>query len=123
MSPVWAAWEDHAAGLYTNTSSSSNVQAAYELLVDTDRFYETAREMVRVWPHAAIHNLTYLPSGRISWLGQASCCYATGATSMDTRTAWGLMTNNQQRNANAVARRVRTEWEKEQHDGETLLGL
>lgn len=123
MTITWAEWEDYAAGLYANTSTPEGVRDAYELLTDPVRFYETAREMVREWPNAAHHNLTNMNSGRISWLGQATCCYATNASSIDTRHAWGRMTNTQQRNANTVARRVRIEWEKEAQDGETLLGL
>lgn len=123
MSVVWGQWEDYIAGLYANTASETGVCDAFELLADPERFYETAREMVRAWPNAAHHNLSNMNSGRISWLGQASCCYAVNASSTDTRKAWGMLNNTQQRNANTVARRVCTEWEREARGGETLLEL
>jgi hypothetical protein len=79
--------------------------------------------MLRAWPVAARQALRYMESGRNAWLGQATCCYAHGATSAETRQAWGSLSDEVQREANTIARGVRSEWEKDFIDAQTLLGL
>jgi hypothetical protein len=98
----WSNWEDYAAGLYEHRFYMGQVQASVKLLSDPDEFAAAAREMVREWPHAADHNL-HLPSGRRAWIGQAACCYHHGATAEETAGAWGRLSNQVQRRANAIA--------------------
>ncbi len=117
----WSEWEDYKAGLYAPTSSALAGAASLALLCDPDQFRETAREMLREWPNATVQNIRHMWSGRNAWIGQATCCYAHGATSLDTRDAWGQMSNDQQRAANLVAREVRDEWERGNHDAEALF--
>ncbi len=93
------------------------------LLADTDRFYDTATEMLQAWPNSAVHNLVYLWTGRNAWIGQASCLYAHNAPSGATREAWGMISNDKQRAANTVARCVREEWEDKADGRQTLFGL
>lgn len=109
----WSEWEDFNAGMYYSTYTPTHVAAARDLLADPDAFFETAREMVREWPNAAIQNLRYMWTGRNAWVGQASCTYSVGAPAVATREAWGTLALDQQRDANAVAMRVRTEWERD----------
>lgn len=119
----WEKWEDWQSGLYSSGSDSERQAESADLLRDADRFREVAREMVREWPNAAQHNLGNMKSGHNAWVGQASCCYAHGATSTETRTAWGLLTNSEQMDANRAARTVIREWEREVQDAQTILGL
>lgn len=119
----WERWEDWRAGLYLQRPEELELsRQARALLCDPDQFREAAREMLREWPAAAEHNLMNMWSGRRSWVGQATCCYSLGATAADTRDAWGLMSNPQQRLANAVADQVIAEWRKETQDAQTLFG-
>lgn len=104
-------WEDWKAGLYFPTYTTEHVTASVCLLADPDAFFETAREMVREWPHSATHNLRNMWTGRNAWVGQASCLYAHGSPAAATREAWGRLTLPQQTAANATARAVRDEWE------------
>lgn len=115
----WNRWEDWLAGMYGTESTVANVRAARGLLCDPDAFMEAAREMVREWPTAAVHNLTHLWTGRNAWVGQATCCYSLNITGTATREAWGSMTLDQQRAANEVATQVRIEWER--RDVQTLF--
>lgn len=100
-----ASWEDWRAGLYAHITEPDmrTVESSVRLLTDPDQFLEVAREMIRAWPNAAEHNVRSLWTGRRAWVGQASCLYAHGATSIETRIAWGQMDNSQQRQANRAA--------------------
>jgi hypothetical protein len=121
MNP-WDRWEDWHAGLYEIRLDAPRIKDARALLSDPEQFDQVAREMVRTWPHAAAHNLGHMATGHRSWLGQASACYSVGASSLETRHAWGELTNGQQRNANAIATAVRDDWRKGACNGETLFG-
>lgn len=107
---MWTDWEDWRAGLYTPTITDEQVADSEQLLGNPDHFLEVGRELLREWPNAATHNLIHMWTGRRSWIGQASCLYAHGATSASTRVAWGHLTNGQQRAANAIADQVHDEW-------------
>lgn len=120
---AWNVWEDYRAGLYSIQRDESREADAARLLADPDQFLEAAREMLREWPNAAIHNLRHMWSGRNAWIGQATCCYSVAATAADTRAAWGTLTNQQQAAANDVARKVRDEWERGVHDAQTRLAI
>lgn len=117
----WSEWEDWRAGLYRPETDDGRQVASMELLSDADRFREVSVEMLREWVHAARHNLAHMWSGRNAWLGQATCCYAHGATGADTRAAWGLLSNGEQRAANEVARLVREAWERDRRDAQTVF--
>lgn len=122
----WLDWEDYRAGMYRTTSAPDpdRVRESAFLLTDPGGFRETAREMIRQWPNAARQNLDHMWTGRNAWIGQAACCYAHGATSAETRAAWGTLTNSQQIAANQVARTLRDERAKEVIDGaQTVFGF
>jgi hypothetical protein len=112
----WIEWEDWQAGLYSAGTDPDRVADSARLLRDPGAFKEAAREMFREWPTAPRQTLKHMWSGRNAWVGQAACCYAHGATAADTRAAWGTLNNTDQVVANAVARQVRIEWEKEAID-------
>jgi hypothetical protein len=108
----WSDWEDWQAGLYWPNFTAEHVTHSERLLGDCDEFLEVAREVTRMWPTAAYHNLRNMWTGRNAWVGQASCLYAHGAPGAATRAAWGALTLDQQRDANKVAELVRIEWEQ-----------
>ena len=120
MAP-WSEWEDYQAGMYLGRYEPAMTSESVALLTSPDRFLETAREMVREWETAAVQNLCRMWTGRNAWIGQASCCYSHQATGLETRVAWGQMTNDQQRAANAVAVKVRNEYERNRRDAQTLF--
>lgn len=116
-------WEDYQAGFYRTAGSSDYVAAAVAVLSDPDQFREAALEMLREWPVAARQNLEHMESGRNAWLGQATCCYVVGASSADTRKAWGMLTDAQRCAANAVAGAVREQWERGMRDAQAAFDL
>lgn len=121
MTMPWVEWEDYQAGLYRPDTDEGRQVASLELLSDPDSFREAAVEMLREWAHSARHNLAHMWSGRNAWMGQATCCYVHGATGADTRAAWGLLSNGEQRRANDVAVSVRAAWERDRRDAQTVF--
>lgn len=117
---TWDEWEDYLAGMYVADFTAQHVADSLALLRHPGHFHETAREMVREWSAAAVHNLRNMWTGRNAWVGQASCLYAHGAPGAATRAAWGALALDEQRAANAVAVEVRTEWER-RNVGQTLF--
>lgn len=118
----WECWEDYRAGLYASSGiDPERIRQSFDLLTDPDWFLEVAREMMRMWPVAARHNLLHLESSRRAWLGQAACCYAHGSTGAETRAAWGEMTLNEQASANRVAEVVIGQYQRGMIGAETLF--
>jgi hypothetical protein len=117
----WAKWEDYGAGLYNSVLRADKVQQSLQLLADPDAFYEAAREMIREWRRAARHNLGHLVASRRSWIGQATCCYVHGASAAETRAAWGELSLDQQRRANASADALIEQYERGWLNAETLF--
>lgn len=105
-------WEDWQAGMYRDAPSEqreSLTASAATLLADAHRLASSMRSVTVEWRYAAEANLHEPPNNR-AWLGQAACCYATGAPEELTRAAWGLLTDEQRHAANRVADRVIDEW-------------
>jgi hypothetical protein len=109
----WIKWEDFQAGMYRREFETVHVADAAALLSNPDEFAEVANEMVRAWPIAAHHNLKNMWTGRNAWIGQASALYAYDAPAIATRLAWGTLSLDQQRAANAIAEAVRIRREQD----------
>ena len=122
MTNPWIEWEDFQAGLYENRPAQDDlIDNSETLLSDPDEFFEVANEMIREWPNAALQNLVHIVTGQQAWIGQASCCYAHGATSEETRQAWGRLSNDIQRRANLVADAALESFVRGRNHGQTLF--
>ncbi len=119
----WVEWEDYAAGMYAPDVTEEMVDESARLLGKPAEFHAAAASVIAAWPVAARHNLDHMWTGRNAWLGQAACCFAHQATSAATRVAWGLISPDSQRRANAVATTVRAGREGGKHGIETLFAL
>jgi|ERR1035441_1312447 hypothetical protein len=119
----WDNWNDYLAGLYENRPVEiEKVSQSVQLLSNPDEFFEVALEMVREWDKAATQNLVNLATGQQAWIGQASCCYAHGATSEETRLAWGQLSNTIQDKANSIANAVIEGFVRGRNHAQTLFG-
>ena len=122
MTP-WNEWEDYAAGLYTTRAWQAMSKESVLLLTSPEGFWECALEMVREWPKAAEQNIGRHETGHRAWIGQATCCYSHGATSEETKRAWGGLTNDQQDAANKVADAVKEAYLYGRNRGQALFDL
>lgn len=98
-------WEGYRNGMYEpcREGRQQRVEMARELLSDAERLHI---EMVRVtdeWVNESESVLTDNSINHRAWLGWSACNIAVGAREDETREAWGLLSDDQRKAANAAA--------------------
>ena len=111
----WEKWECYRAGFYAASGPAGMnrelCEDAYrQILGNTEAFRIAAYRVMQQWPNSCSHFLTNEGINRVAWLGQASVCFTTRVPSK-YKYAFLLLTQEQQENANGVARRAIRWWE------------
>ena len=57
-----------------------------------------------------MNHLTNPSVNKIAWIGQASCCFAFGSTSLETKKAWNTLREEKKENANNIAKIALEKW-------------
>ena len=86
------------------------------LMMDAAKFADSMRYALDEWPLSVSVALTNPGLNRRAWLGHAGCYLATGSPEETTRLGWHTLDEWHQREANAAADRVITEWQRAQRD-------
>ena len=73
---------------------------------------EAMLRVIDEYPIACEHNLTEIAMNRQAWIGHAAAYLAHQLPEYVTREAWGLLTDQQRDEANAMADRAINEWVK-----------
>jgi ParB-like chromosome segregation protein Spo0J len=106
-------WECYKAGFYATTvegMSADECKESYrEFLSAPKRFADALEHVVSEWKNSCEHYLTNEAMNRIAWLGQAAACYALHIPS-SFRGGFGLLTREQQDEANEVALAYLNKW-------------
>lgn len=110
-------WECAEAGFYEGKppkgmNAQQCKQHYKELLTNIPEFTEALRGVCADWVHSCEHYLTNTAMNRIAWLGQAALCYKHGIPS-EFRGGYGLLTEEQQLQADIAALEVLNEWMQE----------
>jgi hypothetical protein len=108
-------WEDFKQGMYKLVSRRNNndlIKGARLLLMNESKLYAAMKHVAFEWSFASDQNMTNRNRNRQAWLGQAACCYSTGATEDMTKQAWHLLSEKEKNRANAVADKIILEWEE-----------
>ena len=122
ISHPYTVWEDYQAGMWTPpVDLPKEVMDAGDLLGNPPGLAEAMRDACTAMPRAAEHNLTNDEQNRRAWLGQAACLNAVSARRDSTCAAWGLLSQDQRDEANAVADMVIREWEASRRGSEALF--
>lgn len=112
--PYWE-WED--IKMYhppeTDEDRANGIKTVIDFFTDPDLFRDASREMIKAFPKACLHNLTKTNMNRIAYIGQASVFYKYGISEEVTREAWGYLTDEIRKKANATAQVTLDEWETE----------
>jgi hypothetical protein len=116
----WHLWECCKAGLYLSCADTGttkeDAQEQYRVfLSDIPRFEEALIGVTSEWRYSCEHFLTDTNRNRIAWLGQASMAYAAGIPS-EARGGFKLLTEQQQKDADALALKYLKIWENENTD-------
>lgn len=107
--------EEFHAGMWAIVRGENRkafIQAAADLMRDSDAFKEAMQKAVLEWPVSVETALTADAVNRIAWLGHAGCCIATGSPEESTRAGWHTLDMAEQDEANRVAQEVLDEWEQ-----------
>lgn len=107
-------WEDYKNGMYSefdNNKKNALIKRAVKMLSNQDLFLETLEKVILEWEISSMNNLTNTSSNRRSWLGQAACSYKYQVPEKLTRIAWGLLSEEQQIEANKTADEIIRKYE------------
>ena len=102
-------WEDFKNGMYCiekKENEQTLINNAIVMLSDDAMFYETCKELLKVWTVSVKVNLTNKQCNRKAWLGQAACNYKFKTPEILTRIAWGKLSNIQRYHADQVALQI-----------------
>jgi hypothetical protein len=120
-------WEDYINGMYnTEKDSEYFVDKSIILLKDNNMFLKEGLNMIEKWVISADENLSNTNCNRLSWIGQATCCFLFGSPEKSTRKAWSLLSSDERNNANVVATKILKQYERKNRKiyksmGEKLL--
>lgn len=78
---------------------------------DAELYGSYMLKVLEQWPLTCEQNLSDMHQNRKAWIGHAACCLAIGCPEDVTRAAWGLLTEQQQIDANAKAQTAIELWE------------
>lgn len=114
--PYWD-WECYHAGMYKKelpiNIDSDDAKLMYaEFLSDTNKFKLAMSRVSNEWPKSCKHFLTNTKINRIAWLGQSAMCITTGISSF-YKAGFTLLSEEQQSEANEVAKQFLEEWVSE----------
>lgn len=107
-------WECNKAGFYESKPpkgmKADDCKEVYRsLLANIPEFEAALNVVITEWKHSCEHYLTNSAMNRIAWLGQASLCASKGIPS-EFRGGWGLLTEDQQLQADQAALRALNKW-------------
>ncbi len=105
-------YADGMWGLLNGDIQLAAIKKSLQLLRNEALLERAMLSVLDMWPNSCINAFTSESSNRLAWLGQAACCVSTGSPELATRKAWHMLSEHDQRAANAAARRVITLWEK-----------
>lgn len=109
--PFWL-WED--LGMWRNVKSDERqafLEIALKMTGDAFVYGEFMLKVIEAFPIACEHNLTDLGQNRRAWIGHAAVFLANQCPEDIVREAWGLLTQHQRDDANAVADKAIATWE------------
>jgi hypothetical protein len=98
----------------------SLINAAKELLKNSQAFEKALHDVLKYWPLSVQNALTNRALNHQAWLGQAACFFAVGSVEETTRSAWRLLTLQEQIEANKIAEKIINLWNIEENP-QTLL--
>lgn len=107
-------WEDYQSGMYDELKEGrdSRIQMAIILLSNCMNLHHFMNEVTVRWKVSTEQTFTNTSFNRKAWLGQAACHLFAGVKEDETRAAWGFLTDEQRKKANATADKIIKDWVK-----------
>jgi hypothetical protein len=109
--PFWK-WEEVKHNMWGNASDRREwLQRAIEFTGNHELYGFWMMRVADAWKYSCEHHLTKLDTNRKPWIGHAAVAMAMQCPEDIVREAWGHLTEEQQRLANAAADRAIEHWE------------
>ena len=110
--PFWM-WEEVAHNMWGNVCDKSSwLEKAITFTGDHQLYGSWMRRVADEWPHSCEHHLTKMDTNRKPWIGHAAVALAMQCPEDIVREAWGYLSEEQQRLANAQAQEAIEYWER-----------
>lgn len=115
MKPIYhhyTKWEDFQNGMYNEEKDGrkERIQKAIQILSTGKLCCKAMRMVTSNWKYACEQNLSNNIYGHRAFLGQAACNIYAGVHEDETRQAWGMLTDDQRKQANGIADMIYREW-------------
>lgn len=106
-------WEEIQYNMWGAVSDrASYLQAAVEFTANWDLYGDHMDLVVSEWPVSCENALTDYSLNRKAWVGHAACALYMNCPEDITRSAWGLLTDEQRKMANRRAAKAIGDWEE-----------
>lgn len=118
--PYWE-WEDWVNGMWAK-GNEDDLQAAIEFTGDHELYGAAMSEVIQAWSRTMLNSLTNTGINRRAFLGHCAVCFKLGIAESITRQAWGFLTDQQRRDADAQASYHIKEYEKSHRELHQNMG-
>ena len=109
----YTAWEEMAFNMWGNVKDRAQwLQKAIEFTGNHELYGSWMLKVVELWPYSCEQNLTKLDTNRKAWIGHAAVAMAIQCPEDIVRQAWGFLSDEQQKLANAKAQQAIEVWEE-----------
>jgi len=105
-------WEDWLNGMWAR-GNESQLHQAIEFTGSWRVYGEAMEEVIEAWPRTMLNSLTNVSINRRAFLGHCAVCFKLQIPESITRQAWGLLTDQQRFDADAIAEKHIKHWEYE----------
>lgn len=105
-------WEEMEHNMWGTVEDKAGYLArALEFTGNAPLYGSFMQRVIREWHWSCENALTDVSMNRRAWLGHAACALAFRCPENIVRQAWGHLSNDQQRRANAEATKAIGDWE------------
>ncbi len=112
----WWEWEDYINGMWRKVEQEQEaefLELAINFTGDWVKYGVAMGEVIELWPQTMLNSLSNKSLNRRAFLGHCAVQYKINCPEYITRQAWGLLTNEQRFNADAIAEKHIKHWEYE----------
>lgn len=116
-------WEEVAHNMWGEAvDAKADLEQAEAFTGDSEIYGYFMMRVVKEWPISCENALTDYALNRKAWVGHAAVALALRIPEHITRTAWGLLTDEQRVLANRKAERAIQQWENSRRESGGVCG-
>lgn len=110
--PYWE-WEEWINGMWGGSDNEEqDLQTAIEFTGNWQLYGAAMRQVVIAWPRTMLNSLTNPSINKRAFVGHCAVSYKLGIPEHITRQAWKFLTDQQRKDADAIAQKTIDEWKE-----------